>query len=73
MVESLNIDRVNGIAAIEISKDELKSIVNSVQYITDQTKKNLLENLPSDEEGRTRLDNYNALKEGLGRVLESLN
>jgi hypothetical protein len=39
MVESLNIDRVNGIAAIEISKDELKSIVNSVQYITDQAKK----------------------------------
>jgi hypothetical protein len=73
MVKSLNIDRANGIVVIEINKDELMNIVDSVHYMTDKAKRNLLENLPSNEEDRTRLDNFNALKEGLRRVLESLN
>jgi hypothetical protein len=73
MVKSLNIDRANGIVVIEINKDELMNIVDSVHYMADKAKRNLLENLPSNEEDRTRLDNFNALKEGLRRVLESLN
>ena len=73
MVKSLNIDRANGIVVIEINKDELMNIVDSVRYMTDKAKRNLLENLPSNEQDRTRLDNFNALKEGLRRVLESLN
>ena len=73
MVKSLNIDRANGIVVIEINKDEPMNIVDSVHYMTDKAKRNLLENLPSNEEDRTRLDNFNALKEGLRRVLESLN
>jgi hypothetical protein len=36
-------------------------------------KKSLLENLPSSEEERKILDIYNALNEGLGKDLESLN
>ena len=73
MVKSLNIDRASGVVVIEINKDELMNIVDSVHYMTDKAKRNLLENLPSNEEDRTRLDNFNALKEGLRRVLESLN
>jgi hypothetical protein len=73
MVKSLNIDRANGIVVIEINKDELMNIVDSVRYMTDKAKRNLLENLPSNEQDRTRVDNFNALKEGLRRVLESLN
>jgi hypothetical protein len=73
MVKSLNVDRANGIVVIEINKDELMNIVDSVHYMTDKAKRNLLENLPSNEQDRTRLDNFNALKEGLRRVLESLN
>ena len=73
MVKSLNIDRANGVVVIEINKDELINIVDSVHNMTDKAKRNLLENLPSNEEDRTRLDNFNALKEGLRRVLESLN
>ena len=74
MVKSLNIDRASGVVVIEINKDELINIVDSVHYMTDKAKRrNLLENLPSNEEDRTRLDNFNALKEGLRRVLESLN
>jgi hypothetical protein len=73
MVKSLNIDRASGVVVIEINKDELINMVDSVHYMTDKAKRNLLENLPSNEEDRTRLDNLNALKEGLRRVLESLN
>lgn len=73
MVKSLNVDKANGIVVIEINKDELMNILDSVHYMTDKAKRNLLENLPSNEQDRTRLDNFNALKEGLRRVLESLN
>jgi hypothetical protein len=73
MVKSLNVDRANGIVVIEMNKDELMNILDSVHYMTDKAKRNLLENLPSNEQDRTRLDNFNALKEGLRRVLESLN
>jgi len=73
MVKGLNVDRANGIVVIEINKDELMNILDSVHYMTDKAKRNLLENLPSNEQDRTRLDNFNALKEGLRRVLESLN
>jgi hypothetical protein len=41
--------------------------------MTEKAKRDLLENLPSNEEDRMKLDNFNALKEGLRRVLESLN
>ena len=73
MVKSLNIDRTNRTAVIEINKHELMNIVDSVDYMTYKAKRNLLENLPSNEEDRTRLDNFNALKEGLKKVLDSLN
>ena len=73
MVKSLNVDRANGIVVIELNKDELMNILDSVHYMTDKAKRNLLENLPSNEQDRTRLDNFNALKESLRRILESLN
>lgn len=73
MVKSLNIDGANGIAAIAFNKDELTNIVDSVYYMTDKVRRDLLENLPSNEEDRNRLDDFNALKEGLRRVLDSLN
>jgi hypothetical protein len=73
MVRSLNIDRNNGIAVIEINKDEFTDIVDSVYYMADKVKRDLLENLPSNEQDRVRLDNFNALKEGLKRILDSIN
>lgn len=73
MVRSLNIDRNNGIVVIEINRDEFTDIVDSVYYMADKVKRDLLENLPSNEQDRVRLDNFNALKEGLKRILGSLN
>lgn len=73
MVRSLNIDRNNGIAVIEINRDEFTDIVDSVYYMADKVKRDLLENLPSNEKDRVKLDNFNALKEGLKKILASLN
>ena len=72
MVKSLRTDKINGVVDIEIHKDELENIVQSVNYMTDKVKKGLLENLPSSEEGRKRLDDYAALKEGLRKILKEL-
>lgn len=71
MVKSLRTDKLNQVVDIEIHKDELKNIVQSVNYMTDEVKE-LLENLPSSEEGRKRLDGYAALKEDLRKILEDL-
>ena len=73
MVRSLSIDRNNGIAVIEINRDEFTDIVDSVYYMADKVKRDLLENLPSNEKERIKLDNFNALKEGLKKILGSLN
>ena len=72
MVKSLKTDKINGVADIEIHTDELENIVQSVYDMTDKVKKELLENLPSSEEGRKRLDDYAALKEDLRKILEGL-
>jgi hypothetical protein len=47
MVKCLKIDKINEVADVEIHKNELKNIVQSVNYMTDKVKKELLENLPS--------------------------
>ena len=72
MVKSLRIDKINGVVDIEIHKDELKNIVQSVDYMKDKVKEELLEDLPSSKEGRKRLDDYAALKEDLRKILEGL-
>jgi len=72
MVKKLRADKVNGIVTLEITKDDLRNIIDSVDNMIDKQKRNLLENLPSDEEDRRKLDVYNALKEDLGKVFEIL-
>ena len=72
MVKKLRTDKVNGIVTLEITKNDLRNIIDSVDNMIDKQKRNLLENLPSDEEDRRKLDVYNALKEDLGKVFEIL-
>ena len=72
MVKKLRADKVNGIVTLEITKNDLRNIIDSVDNMIDKQKRNLLENLPSDEEDRRKLDVYNALKEDLGKVFEIL-
>jgi hypothetical protein len=70
MVKKLRIDKVHGIVTLEITKNDLRNIIDSVDNMIDKQKRNLLENLPSEEKDRRKLDNYNALKEDLGKIFE---
>jgi len=72
MIRKLKSDRSTGIATIEISTDELREIIDSIDNMIDRQQRTLLENLPSDEADRRRLDNYKALKESLRKVWESV-
>ena len=72
MIRKLKSDRSTGIATIEISTDELRDIIDSIDNMIDRQQRTLLENLPSDEGDRLRLDNYKALKESLRKVWESV-
>ena len=72
MIRKLKSDRSTGIATIEISTDELRDILDSIDNMIDRQQRTLLENLPSDEADRLRLDNYKALKESLRKVWESV-
>jgi hypothetical protein len=56
MVKKLRIDKVNGIVTLEITKNDLRNIIDSVDNMIDKQKSNLLENLPSEEEDRRKLD-----------------
>ena len=72
MIRNLKSDRSTGIATIEISSDELRDIIDSIDNMINRQQRTLLENLPSDEADRRRLDNYKALKESLRKVWESV-
>ncbi|MDW3631988.1 MAG: hypothetical protein QOK71_11155 [Nitrososphaeraceae archaeon] len=72
MIRKLKSDRSTGIATVEISSDELRDIVDSIDNMINRQQRTLLENLPSNEVDRRRLDNYKALKESLRKVWESV-
>ena len=72
MIRKLKSDRSTGIATIEISIDELRDIIDSIDNMINRQQRALLENLPSDEMDRRRLDDYKALKESLRKVWESI-
>jgi hypothetical protein len=71
VIKSIRIDKVSLTTTIQVHIEELQIIADSVNYMTDKQKINLL-NLPPDEEERKKLDRYNALKEDLRLILESL-
>jgi len=72
MIKELKIDKINGIVVLEITKNDLGKLVDSVNNMADKQQKTLLENLPSEESDRRELDDYNALKEDLKKVWELL-
>jgi hypothetical protein len=72
MIRNLKSDRSTGMATIEISSDELRDIIDSIDNMINRQQRTLLENLPSNEVDRRRLDNYKALKESLRKIWESV-
>ena len=55
---------------IELTKSELVDSMDSVECMTEKEQRKLLENIPSSEEGRSRLDRYNAIHEDLKKIFE---
>ena len=69
MINRIKIDKANQIATLEITKADLKKIVDSLDNMAEKLQKNLLENLPSSESDRTRLDDYKELRENIAKIL----
>ena len=55
---------------IELTKLELVDLMDSVECMTEKEQRKLLENIPSTEEGRARLDRYKAIHEDLKKIFE---
>lgn len=72
MVKTLRIGKDNKVITLEFTENELGNIISSIENMVYKQKRNLLENLPSDEEGRRKLDDYLALKEDLHKAAEML-
>lgn len=72
MVKTLRIDKDSKVITLEVTESELGNIISSIENMVYKQKRDLLENLPSDEEGRRKLDAYLALKEDLRKAAEML-
>jgi hypothetical protein len=69
MINRIKTDKANQTATLEITKDDLEKIVVSLDSMAEKLRRNLLENLPSVESDRARLDDYKALRENIAKIL----
>jgi hypothetical protein len=69
MINRIKIDKANKIATLEVTKGDLEKIVDSLDNMAEKLQKNLLENLPSSESDRARLDDYKELRENISKIL----
>ncbi len=72
MLKKLSRDKMNRMLTLEMSEGDLKNIIESVDNMVSKEQRILLENLPSDDEVRSRLDGYKALKEDLRKIFEGM-
>ncbi len=69
MINRIKIDKADQIVTLEITKGDLEKIVDSLDNMAEKLQKNLLENLPSSESDRARLDDYKELRENIAKIL----
>lgn len=62
MARTLRIDKSVGLITIELDKTELKRILDSIDLMVQERKRNLLERVPSNEYDRNQLEVYNDLR-----------
>jgi hypothetical protein len=72
MINRIKTDKANQTTILEITKDDLEKIIISLDNMADKLQRNLLENLPSKESDRTRLDDYKELRENIAKILNLL-
>ena len=73
MLRIVKADKVYGVVTIEIGEEDVRRIIESVDNMVAKQQRTLLENFPSEDQVREKLDEYNALKEELRKIWESLN
>jgi hypothetical protein len=69
MISRIKTDKTNQTATLEITKDDLEKIIDSLDNMAEKLQRTLLENLPSKESDRVRLDDYKELKENIAKIL----
>jgi hypothetical protein len=69
MINRIKTDKTNQTVTLEITKDDLEKIINSLDNMTDKLQRDLLENLPAMESDRVRLDDYKDLRENIAKIL----
>ena len=69
MINRIKTDKANQTATLEITKGDLEKIIISLDNMADKLQINLLENLPSKESDRARLDDYKELRENIAKIL----
>ena len=72
MLRIIKADKVNWVVKLEMSKRDLEKIVESVESMSDKQQRTLLENLPSEDQDRQKLDDYKALREELRKIMQLL-
>ena len=72
MINRIKTDKANQTTILEITKDDLEKIIISLDNMADKLQRNLLENLPSKESDRSRLDDYKELRENIAKILNLL-
>ena len=70
MINRIKTDKANQTATLEITKDDLEKIIVSLDNMADKLQRNLLENIPSKESDRARLDDYKELRENIAKILD---
>ena len=72
MLRIVKADKVNGIFTLEMNEKDLRNVIESVDNMVEKQQKVLLENLPSEDKVRQKLDDCKALKEELRKVWKTL-
>ena len=69
MISRIKTDKTNQTATLEITKDDLEKIIDSLDNMAEKLQRTLLENLPSKESDRERLDDYKELRENIAKIM----
>jgi len=72
MAKTLKIDKSSEMVTIELDKNELKGILDSIDLMIQDQKRKLLETLPSEESDRKQLEVYDTLREAISKGWHSI-
>jgi hypothetical protein len=72
MARTLKIDKSAEMVTMELDKNELKVILESVDLMIKDKKKKLLETIPSNESDRKQLEVYDALREAIRKAWHAI-